>query len=320
MTPYSQAWEQTLLSQALEAENMMAPRMPLPVSNRVLLIQAYEYCDQVTSAHSRTFYLATRFLSPEKRRALRALYAFCRQCDNIVDVPSHNARTALATWRQKALSGLPFQDNLTIVAWADIQHRYRIPLGYAEQLIDGVTGDLSQQRYKTFADLATYAYQVASTVGLMSMHIIGYSDERAIPYAIKLGIALQLTNILRDIAEDRRAQRIYLPTDELAAYDLTEADLDGGKVDNRWRAFMRFQIQRNRCLYAEATPGIALLNRDGRFAVATASTLYRAILDDIEAHNYDVFQRRAHVKTWDKLSIASRTWQHLLMRGTYETL
>jgi phytoene synthase len=134
----------------------------------------------------------------------------------------------------------------------------------------------------------------------MSMHIIGFAGEQALPSAIKLGVALQLTNILRDIREDWRAGRVYLPLDEMAAFDLTEADLDRGQVDDRWCALMRFQIERNRHLYAEARPGIALLNSDGRFAVAVASELYCAILDDIEAHDYDVFSRRAHVSAWDK--------------------
>ena len=179
--------------------------------------------------------------------------------------------------------------------------RYHIPLRYAEQLIDGVGRDLQQQRYSTFEDVARYAYGVASTVGLMSMHITGFAGEQAIPYAVKLGIALQITNILRDVGEDWRSGRLYLPMDEMTAYGLTEADLDRGQVDDRWRAFLRFQIERNRRLYAQARPGIALLSKDGRFAVAAASELYRGILVDIEAHDYDVFNRRAHVSAWGKL-------------------
>jgi 15-cis-phytoene synthase len=176
-----------------------------------------------------------------------------------------------------------------------------VPARYVEQLLDGVGRDLAQQRYQTFDELAGYAYGVASTVGLMSMHIIGYAGPQAIPYAVKLGVALQLTNILRDVGEDRRAGRLYLPAEELAAFGLTEADLAAGRVDERWRRFMRYQIRRNRRLYAEAWPGIALLNRDGRLAIRAAADLYRAILADIEAHDYDVFSRRAHVSAWGKL-------------------
>jgi 15-cis-phytoene synthase len=254
--------------------------------------------------------MATGLLPSDKRRAMRALYAFCRLSDDIVDCSEANAKGALATWRRKALAPAPPLGDLVAVAWADTRFRYRIPQRYAEQLIDGVGRDLCRKRYRTFEDVAAYAYGVASTVGLMSMHIIGFAGEQAIPYAIELGVALQITNILRDIVEDWRSGRLYLPMDEMTAYGLTEADLDRGQVDDRWRAFLRFQIARNRRLYTEANPGIALLSRDGRFAVEAASELYRAILDDIEAHDYDVFHRRAHVSAWGKVRRLPRIWWH----------
>ena len=152
--------------------------------------------------------------------------------------------------------------------------RYHIPTSYAEQLIDGVARDLTTTRYACFDDLAAYCYGVASTVGLLSMHIIGFAGREAIPYAVKLGVTLQLTNILRDVREDWTAGRVYLPQDELAAFGLSDADIsalstagcrgeDG--VTDRWRAFMRFQIERNRQLYDEATLGIAWLDPAGRF-------------------------------------------------------
>jgi 15-cis-phytoene synthase len=140
------------------------------------------------------------------------------------------------------------------------------------------------------------------------MHIIGFAGEQAIPYAIELGVALQITNILRDIGEDWGAGRVYLPMDELTAYGLTEADLDRRQMDDRWCAFMHFQIERNRRLYAEARPGIALLNRDGRFAVGAASELYSAILNDIEENDYDVFSHRAHVSAWGKVRRLPGIW------------
>jgi phytoene synthase len=142
----------------------------------------------------------------------------------------------------------------------------------------------------------------------MSMHIVGYADKAAIPYAVKLGVALQLTNILRDIGEDWERGRLYLPLDELAAYGLTEAAVADQYRGYRWQAFMRFQIARTRRLYDEAMPGIALLERRGRFAVAAAAELYRGILADIEAHNYDVFTRRAHVSNLQKAARLPRIW------------
>jgi phytoene synthase len=278
------------------------------LSDRVLLDRAYAHCVLVTARHSRSFYRASSFLPRDKRRAVRALYAFCRVTDDIVDCPECNARQTLSEWRYSALTAEPPIDNLVAVAWADARQRFHIPLRLAEQLIDGVARDLEQTRYATFDDLTTYAYGVASTVGLMSMRIIGYRTAAAIPYAIKLGVALQLTNILRDVGEDWRAGRVYLPADELAAFSLSEDDLARGQVADSWRAFMRFQIERNRRLYAEAWPGIALLNGDGRFAIAAAGDLYRRILDDIEAHDYDVFTRRAYVSTPRKLLGLLNLW------------
>lgn len=166
-------------------------------------------------------------------------------------------------WRQRSLSERPPLDDLMALAWADTRARYHIPRPYAGQLLAGVASDLTHSRYTTFADLAHYCYAVASTVGLMSMHIADYTGKEAILYAVKLGVALQLTNILRDVAEDWHNGRLYLPQDELADFGLTETDIENGIVDDRWRAFMRFQIDRARQLYAEALPGIVILGKNG---------------------------------------------------------
>jgi phytoene synthase len=143
----------------------------------------------------------------------------------------------------------------------------------------------------------------------MAMHIIGYSGEEAVPYAIKLGVALQLTNILRDVGEDWRLGRVYLPQEELAAFGLAEHDLSEGRLSPQWQAFLHYQINRTRALYQEAMPGIAMLHPDGRFAIAAAAELYGAILEDIEAHGGDVFNRRAHVSAWGKLRRLPRVWR-----------
>ncbi len=308
MTLQTPAWEPRLLSLAQEAFHSITISFPKSIADEALLDQAYEHCESITKHHSRSFYLASSLLSAEKRRAVRALYAFCRTTDDIVDCPDCDAERSLAAWRHIALASEPPTDNLVAIAWADTQQRYHIPHRYAEQLIDGVARDLHQKRYGAFEDLAAYAYGVASTVGLMSMHIIGYTGAEAIPYAIKLGVALQITNILRDVGEDWRADRVYLPANELAQFDLGEADMARGIVDDRWRAFMQFQIDRNRRLYAEAWPGIQMLNPDGRMAIAAAGELYRDILADIEAHDYDVFSRRAHVSTAYKLMSLPGIW------------
>lgn len=303
-----QTWEQHLLTLAYEAIHPVKLQLPRPTNSQAVLQQAYEHCESLTAYHSRSFYMASSLLPAEKRRAVRALYAFCRVTDDIVDNHPDTAVDELEIWRKHAFSPDPPANNLVAVAWADTRARVHVPLRFAEQLIDGVKRDLSQTRYQTFADLATYSYGVASTVGLISMHIIGYNGTDAIPYAIKLGLALQMTNILRDIAEDWQRGRIYLPQDELAEFGLTEDDIDEGVVTEKWRNFMRFQIERNRQLYAEAWPGIGMLNKDGRFAIAAAAGLYRAILDDIENNDYDVFSRRAHIGTWGKLRRLPGLW------------
>jgi 15-cis-phytoene synthase len=310
ITHYPQTWEHHLITLATEARRPVVAPVAKSVTDEALLDHAYAYCDAVTATHSKTFYVATSLLPFEKRRAVRALYAFCRVADNIVDVDCSegDGGESLADWRRRALSTQPSADDPIATAWTDTRMRFKIPTRYAEQLIEGVGRDLCQKRYATFGELAEYAYGVASTVGLMSMYIIGFSSNKAIPYAVKLGVALQMTNILRDVGEDWRAGRIYLPLEELAAFGLAEEDVANGRVDERWRALMRFQITRNRQLYAEALPGIRMLNPDGRFAVAAAGELYRAILDDIEAHDYGVFNRRAHVSTLGKLARLPGIW------------
>lgn len=308
MAAQTSTWEYHLLSLACEAQSTPAASLRPAHSDAALLKSAYAHCRKITAIHSRSFYLASSFLPAAKRRAVWALYAFCRVSDDIVDQPGRNRILALANWRRRMLASNPPPDDLVALAWADTQARYGIPLRYAEQLIDGVTADLYRTRYATFADLARYAYGVASTVGLMSMHITGFSGPEAIPYAIKLGVALQVTNILRDVAEDWRAGRIYLPQEELAAFHLTEADLAARQVDDRWRAFMRFQIARNRRLYREVWPGIALLHPEGRLAIAAAAKFYEGILDDIERRDHNIFTGRAHIDFWSKLRKLPSLW------------
>ncbi|NWF68860.1 MAG: phytoene/squalene synthase family protein [Chloroflexi bacterium] len=309
MTLQIQSWEYRLLDWAHKPLSEDKARVTVQAESSELHA-AYAVCADLTRLHSRTFYIASGLLPTEKRSAARALYAFCRITDNIIDdAPDSKTRlTQLEAWRRIVMSPIAPTNQPVALAWAEARSRFAIPRGYAQQLIEGVARDLVQTRYANFDQLAEYAYGVASTVGLMAMHITGYSSDRAIPYAVKLGVALQLTNILRDVAEDYRNGRLYLPQDELSAYNLSERDIEDGVVDDRWRAFMRFQVERTRRLYDEAQPGIALLDADGRFAIAAASTLYRAILDDIEAHDYNVFLRRAHLSLGGKLRRLPAIW------------
>ena len=307
-------WETTLLDWALNALESGAPQARA-VSDADALDGAYQYCRALTREHSKTFYVASGLLQEDQKRATRALYAFCRVTDDLVDQSCEDHSVilpALEAWYERAMNPHPPTDDAVALAWADARTRFAIPSGYARQLIDGVARDLQQTRYTTFEDLAAYSYGVASTVGLMAMHIIGYRDSRALPYAVKLGVALQLTNILRDVGEDWARGRLYLPLDELAAYGLAEADIDRmartGETDARWAAFMAFQIARVRRLYDEAYPGIGYLDPAGRFAIGAAADLYRAILTSIESRDYDVFTRRAHVGKMGKLVRLPGIW------------
>jgi phytoene synthase len=258
--------------------------------------------------------MASGLLPEEKRSAVRALYAFCRTVDDVVDesdVEIESKKSALDYWKKVVNSSQVQGTDPIAHAWVDAINRYHIPRHYAIQLIEGVSRDLTQSRYQSFDDLATYCYGVASTVGLMSMYIIGFKNNDALPYAIKLGVALQLTNILRDVGEDFRKGFIYLPQEELIEFGLTEEQIAGANRSEDWRDFMRFQISRTRQLYADADPGIRLLEKEGQLAILAASEFYQGILDDIEANDYDVFTRRARLSTMGKLSRLPSLWWKL---------
>jgi phytoene synthase len=304
-----QPWESNLLALAHDAWDSVIHAFNAQV-DAAQLRRAYQYCARLTAQHSKSFYLSSALLPDAKRKATRALYAFCRIGDDLVDQSAADPASAIKQWSDIALAADPQSDDPVVLAWSHARSIYRIPHLYAEQLVNGVTRDLQQTRYQTFDELAEYSYGVASTVGLMSMHIVGFSGPEAIPYAVKLGVALQLTNILRDVGEDYRSGRVYLPQEELAAFGITEDQIAAGCVDDRWREFMRFQIARNRALYKEAWPGVAMLNRDGRFAIAAAATLYRGILDDLESHDYNNFTRRSYVNQRGKVARLAQAWWH----------
>ena len=273
------------------------------------LQKAYKHTEVITADHSKSFYFASALLPEEKRSAVRALYAFCRTVDDIVDESTDAERESrLDYWRRMVETGSHADNDLVAAAWADTLARYHIPRHYALQLIDGVNRDLFQARYQTFDELATYCYGVASTVGLMSMYIVGFQSNTAVPYAIKLGVALQMTNILRDVGEDYRNGRLYLPREELAFHGIRDQDIADGRVTDNWRQFMKFQIERARRLYNDSWEGVKLLEREGQLAIGAASVFYQGILDDIEKHDYDVFTRRASLSAMGKISRIPALW------------
>jgi phytoene synthase len=248
-------------------------------------------------------------LPPEKRLAMCALYAFSRHTDDLGDnrQPVPQRRAALAAWRRSLDLGLKGTfDSPVLPALVDTVERYGLPHRYLHDLIDGVEMDLVQNQYETFDELSDYCYKVASVVGLCCIHIWGFTDERAFGPAIKCGIALQLTNILRDLKEDAVEGRIYLPQEDLRRFDYSAEDLRRGVIDRRFRELMRFEVERAERFYAEGAELDRWLSPDGRMVFGAMTSIYRGLLDAIKLADGDVFQRRIRLTTWRKLRIAGR--------------
>jgi len=265
---------------------------------------AFTEASRLTHQNSKTFYFATSLLPRRTRLAIRALYAFCRSTDDLVD-QSDATPADVEAWRSRVALPACAQPDPALRSWALVREQYGVNRRYEAELIDGVALDLTKNRYASWPELERYCYLVASTVGLLAMPIIGLAEgvtfDEAAPYAIRLGVALQLTNILRDVGEDAARGRVYLPESDLARFGLTAEDLLKGVNDERFTALMQFEIKRARDLYHRALPGIALLAPTARPAVGAAALLYRAILGEIEAIGYRVYTQRAHTRGWQKL-------------------
>lgn len=284
------------------------------------LRNAYAHCRYITQTHAKTFYMATRFLPNHKQRSIFAIYALCRYIDDLVDetndliqqkrVSPDKLTDLLSDWQHKLEHAYATgeADNPILIAFADTLRTFHIPKKYPLELMDGVCMDLTKNRYENFQELWDYSYKVASVVGLMTSEVFGYTSEEAIPRAIDLGIAMQLTNILRDIGEDLRRDRIYIPSEDLNRFNLTEADLFNHVSDERFTALMTFQIERARSYYQNADEGIEMLNQDSRLPVYLARHNYSRILDRIEKGKFEVYQKRAHLSAAQKFAILPRAW------------
>ncbi|HEV2762376.1 MAG TPA: phytoene/squalene synthase family protein [Pyrinomonadaceae bacterium] len=287
--------------------------------------EAYRYCRRVTREHARSFYFCAHFLPREKRRAIYAVYALCRRVDDEVDEAGvrdeRGARAAVERWRaelDEVYRGRParvdesdavIKHSPVLVAWRDMLARYPIPQELPLELMRGVLMDTYKKSYETWEELRVYCYRVASVVGLMSSEIFGYERPETLRYAEALGLAMQLTNILRDVGEDLALGRVYLPREDLRRFRVTEDDLRRGLVTDDFRALMRFEIERARSLYREAEKGIPMLQRDARFTVLLAARLYAGILREIERADFQVFTHRAHLTLAQKLRAAPRVWR-----------
>ena len=265
----------------------------------------------MTRAASTNFYYAFQMLPRDKRNAIYAAYAFCRLCDDIVDEPSHRATAPqeLADMRLKLAAAYRGQaDGPVWTALADAQLKYGIKQQHLVDVIDGCEMDLTKSRYATFAELELYCRRVASAVGLVVIEVCGYSDQRAVQHAVDLGIAMQLTNIVRDLAEDTRNGRVYLPQDELQRFGYSEDDLKRSVVNDSFRELMKFQSDRARRYFESGERLFPYLDRRSRACPETMARVYRRLLGKVESSGYDVFSRRAGLGKREKAALAARLW------------
>ena len=270
---------------------------------------AFEYARKITAHYSKSFYFSAQMLPGEKRWATFALYGFCRHCDNLIDTPRQRTETEILREIQHLTEELQVAYNTgesqdpVIRAFILVAKAYDIPIAYPLDLLNGVAMDVQQVRYKTFDELSLFCYRVAAVVGLMMTHVLGYKDDRAFGYAKQLGIAMQLTNILRDIKEDKEMGRLYIPESDLGAFGVTAQDIFDEKMTPQLRALMKFQVERANQYYTEAVPGIALLKTESQYAIYSAARIYRGILRKIEDRDYNPFLSRVFVSSTQKVGI-----------------
>jgi phytoene synthase len=297
-------------SSALQAERKTSPSFEREEGYGRTLRKAYAYCQAVTRRSSSNFYYAFRLLSPERRQALYAVYAFCRFIDDIADDKDRREPAALlARWREElelVYGGAPTHP--IGCALADTAQRFALPQEYFLELIRGVEMDLTRQRYAIFDELYHYCYRVASTVGLLCIEIFGYQRPSARDYAVDLGIAFQLTNILRDVLEDARRGRIYLPLEDLHRFDCAEAELLAGRYSPRFAALMAFECSRARAYYRRARSALAPEDRSSLAAAEAMCLIYKRLLDRIEARHFDVFGPKVTLPRYEKVTLALAAW------------
>ncbi len=270
----------------------------------------YEHCAQVTRRSRSSFYYAFILLPPERRRALHAVYAFCRFIDDIADDEAiREPALLLKRWREeldRVYSGAPTR--ALSRALADSARRFKIPRELFEEIINGVEMDLSRKRYQTWEELRPYCYRVASALGLICIEIFGYSNPSAKLYAENLGLALQLTNILRDVREDAERGRIYLPLEDLARFNVSENEILGGVYSPNFVRLMDFEARRARELYALAQSELAPEDRATLLTAEAMRLIYAALLERIINSNYRVLDRRHRLSAPHKLYLVGRAW------------
>ena len=270
-----------------------------------------EYCQQKAAASGSSFYNSFRFLPPNRRRAITALYAYCREVDDVVDECSDAqiASTKLAWWRQeldRLYAGQP--EHPVTRALQPVLVEFNLPQELLLEIIDGMAMDLQQTRYADFTALSLYCYRVASVVGLLAAEIFGYTERQTQKYAHDLGMAFQLTNIIRDVGEDARRGRIYLPLDELQRFEVPVDDILNARQTDNFRRLMEFQIERAEHYYAQAMSELPAVDRKAQRPGLVMAAIYRTLLDEIKRDGCQVLRQRISLPPLRKLWIAWRTW------------
>lgn len=285
--------------------------------------RSYAYCRSVARSRARNFYYSFLLLSAQQRKAMCAIYAFMRYCDDLSDEPGAT-RAAIDRWREEMENALEgrFSGHPVWPAFHHTVRRFGIPHEYFREMIEGVASDLEPRQIETFEHLYRYCYQVASVVGLTIVHIFGFDTPRALPLAEKCGVAFQLTNILRDIREDAERGRVYLPGEDLSRFGVCAADLKTGRRTDPFLRLMRFEAARARAYYTEALPLLDLIHPRSRPSLWALITIYSRLLERIERSNYDVLSHRVRLsgveKSWIVLRalLSSRGASHATVGAT----
>ncbi len=270
-----------------------------------------EYCQNKAASSGSSFYYSFLFLPPNRRRAIMAFYAFCREVDDVVDECSDPqlAATKLAWWREeldRLYAGQP-QHPVTH-ALKTVLMEFNLPQEHLVEIIDGMEMDLQQTRYPDFKALSLYCYRVASVVGLLAAEIFGYTDRQTQKYAHDLGMAFQLTNIIRDVGEDARRGRVYLPIDELKHFEVPLSDILDSRYTENFRHLMEFQIERAEQYYVQAMAQLPSVDRKSQRPGLVMAAIYRTVLEEIKRDNCRVLTHRTSLTPLRKLWIAWRTW------------
>ena len=270
--------------------------------------ESYDFCRAVARRRAKNFYYSFVLLPREQRNAMCAIYAFMRYCDDLSDEPGAS-HEPLERWRCALVDALggKFDGYPAWPAFFDTVERYSIPHDYFFQMIDGVMSDLQPRRFGTFEELYKYCYQVASVVGLSTIHVFGFDSPGALPLAEKCGVAFQLTNILRDVCEDVGRGRVYLPAEDLERFGVKPVELCAGSRSESFTRLMRFEADRARGLYHEAQPLVGLVHKRSRPALRALIGIYSRLLERIEEGGFDV-THRVKLSTAEKCGIVVKSW------------